>query len=156
MISEKSENNSDRTVGDIAALTFGQAVSRGLRLRCPACGCGRMFHGLFRMNQRCGDCGFLFERPPGYFLGSTYINYGVTALTTTVLYVWLYFGVGIEKQVLLPPILIFCLVFPLVFFRVARSLWLSLDCFIDRVGALEAMSGSRRTQSGSEVENNGD
>ena len=146
----------DTAAGNLANLTFGQAVSRGVRLRCPACGCGRMFRSLFSMNSACEGCRFPFERGPGYFLGSTYINYGVTAATTTVTYVVLYFGAGVEKQTLLPGLLIFCLIFPLVFFRFARSLWLSLDCFFDRVGAVEAMSGSRRTQSGSEVGNNGD
>ena len=146
----------DSATGDISTLTFGEALSRGVRLRCPACGCGRMFQNQFRMNSHCPDCDFLFERSPGYFLGSTYINYGVTAATTTFAYVALYFGAGFEKQALLPGLLIFCLIFPLVFFRFARSLWLSLDCFFDRVGALEAMSGSRQTQSGSEVGNNGD
>jgi uncharacterized protein (DUF983 family) len=140
----------------VDCLTFSQALTRGMTLRCPACGKGELFRRVFTMNEFCKRCGFSFQRPPGYFLGSTYINYGVTAGLTTVAYVSLYFGVGIEKQTLLPAILGFCLVFPLVFFRFARSLWLSLDCLFDRVGAEEAMSGARLEQSGPLVENNGD
>ena len=130
-----------------ALLTFGQAVFRGMALRCPACGRGKLFAGLFRMNSDCSECGFRFERPAGYFLGSTYINYGITALLTTVSFVVMRFGLGWEKESLLPGLLAFCLIFPLVFFRFARSLWLSIDTFIDRVGASEAMSDSHRLQS---------
>lgn len=140
----------------IRGLSFGQLLIRGLLLRCPICGQGRLFRNVLSMNQSCSECGFRFARSPGYFLGSTYINYGVTALTTTVAYVALYFGAGVEKQTLLPSLLVFCLIFPLVFFRFARSLWLSLDCFFDRVGASEAMSDSRQPKSDSEVANNGD
>lgn len=77
-------------------------------------------------------------------MGSTYINYGFTALISTFSYIVLIFGFGWQKELLLPGLLVFCLIFPLVFFRFARSMWLALDCFIDRVGASEAMSDSRR------------
>ena len=143
-------------VSGMPTLSVRQAVFRGISLRCPTCGSGRLFRNLFQMNTHCSECEFRFARPAGYYLGSAYINYGFTAFITTASYVVLLFGVGIPKERLLPAALAFCLIFPLVFFRFARSLWLSLDCFFDRVGAVEAMSGSRRTQSGSEVGNNGD
>jgi uncharacterized protein (DUF983 family) len=130
-------------IDDISNLTFPQAVGRGGTLRCPACGGGKLFHGLLRMSKACSACEFRFERPPGYFLGSTYINYGITAATSTVSYVVLHFGLGCANGQLLPGMVTFILIFPLVFFRFARSLWLSLDCYFDRVGASEAMSGSR-------------
>lgn len=139
-----SDDNRDVPDGNVGNLQFGQAVARGLRLRCPACGRGRLFHGLFRMHQQCPECDFRFERAPGYFLGSTYINYGFTAMITTASYVLLHFGLGFRNDVLLPGLLVFCLIFPFVFFRFARSLWLSLDCCFDRVGAWEAMSGAQR------------
>lgn len=140
---------------EIGKLSFPQAVLRGITLRCPACGRGRLFRGLFSMNRECATCRYPFERPPGYFLGSTYINYGVTAVITTFTYVVLYFGVGVEKQTLLPCLLVFCLIFPLVFFRFARSLWLSLDCFFDRLGAQQAIAKSQQLESRREVSNNG-
>ena len=147
---------SERPETDIEFPTFGQAVRRGVTLRCPICGGGRLFRNMLQMHSDCSQCGFRFERPAGYFLGSTYINYGITALITTVSYVVLLFGFGWKKEVLLPGLVAFCLIFPLVFFRFARSLWLSLDCFFDRTGASEAMSDSRRSESATEVANNGD
>ncbi|MEO2017763.1 MAG: DUF983 domain-containing protein [Fuerstiella sp.] len=143
---------SDNPVGipdDIGDLTFPQAIVRGWTLRCPACARGKLFRGLIQMNKQCSDCEFRFERDPGYFLGSTYINYGFTAATTTVSYVVLHFGLGCTNGQLLPGLVTFCLVFPLVFFRFARSLWLSLDCYFDRVGASEAMSESRQAATSS-------
>ena len=126
------------------SLTFRDAVERGGRLKCPICGVGALFRNPFRMHAECSNCGFQFHRDEGYFLGSTYINYGFTALITTLMYVVAVFGLGWRKEVLLPGLLAFCVIFPLVFFRFARSLWLSLDCFFDRVGASEAMSDSCR------------
>lgn len=111
--------------------SFRRSLWRAIRLLCPNCGAGRLFGGLIRMEPRCRGCHFVFERSPGYFLGSTYINYGVTAVLTTAAYVIVHFGFGVDNSVLVPALLMFCLVFPLVFFRFARSLWLSVDCYLD-------------------------
>ncbi|MCP4784436.1 MAG: DUF983 domain-containing protein [Fuerstiella sp.] len=134
---------------DIGDLTFSQAVCRGITLRCPACGRGKLFRRLLSMHKKCSSCELSFERPSGYFLGATYINYGLTAASTTVSYVTLHFGLGCTNGQLLPGLVAFILIFPLVFFRFARSLWLSLDCCLDRVGASEAMSESRQAATSS-------
>lgn len=136
-------------------LSLGQALSRAIRLKCPYCGEGRLFAGWFRMNAACEQCGVQLEREGGYFLGSTYINYGLTAGLTTVTYVLLHFGLDISNVVLMPGLMAFCLIFPLVFFRYARSLWLSLDCFFDRLGAQQAIAKSQQLESRREVSNNG-
>lgn len=119
---------------------FRAAVVRGIQLRCPMCGHGRLFRGLIRMHPDCSHCGFVFERGPGYFLGSTYINYGLTAGITTWSYVVLHFLLRFSNRAVMPGLLAFCAFFPVFFFRYARSLWLALDCFLDRVGA-EVASG---------------
>jgi hypothetical protein len=36
-----------------------------------------------------------------------------------------------------PGLAAFCIIFPLVFFRYARSLWLSFDCWLDSQGAMD-------------------
>ena len=65
---------------------------RGLRLVCPVCGRGKLFRGWFRMHRSCDSCGLVFERGPGYWLGSIYVNYGLTALVVTVAYLALWFS----------------------------------------------------------------
>ena len=83
------------------------------------------------MHDNCPDCKLKYERAPGYFLGSTYINYVVTAILLTATYVTLHFGVGYSNQWLAGPLVAFCVLFPLGFFRYARALWLAIDCYFD-------------------------
>ena len=111
--------------------TIGTLWSRALRLRCPRCGEGPLFAGWFQMHERCSACRLKFERSPGYFLGSTYFNYGQTALMTTAVYVILVFGWGIPKQWVAPPLAVYCVLWPLFWFRYARAFWLAFDCFFD-------------------------
>ena len=111
---------------------LGTIFSRAVRLRCPRCGGGRLFRGFFSMYESCPNCKLRYERGPGYFLGSTYINYGLTALLMTVGFVLLRFAAGIDKSLLIVPLGIFVVVFPMLFFRFSRSLWLGMDCFFDK------------------------
>jgi hypothetical protein len=79
------------------------------------------------MHDRCGSCGRRFNRAPGYLLGSIYINYGVTALLVVVVYFSLYFTEVLNGKQLLVLLTIFSVLFPLWFFRYARSLWIAFD-----------------------------
>ena len=46
-----------------------RVLRRGLTLRCPACGLGRVFLGRFETAVSCGFCGWRFERCPGHWIG---------------------------------------------------------------------------------------
>lgn len=107
-------------------------IGRALRLRCPRCGVGRLFTGWFTMPQRCSECGFRLERPGGYYLGSSYINYGLTAVALLGAYLVLHFRFGWTNQQLAPWLAAFCVLFPLWAFRYARALWLAMDCHFDQ------------------------
>jgi ribosomal protein S27AE len=109
----------------------GELLLRALRLRCPRCGQGKLFAGLFTMKVECPQCGLRYERAPGYFLGSIYINYGVTAVAITIGYLLLHVALGFTNRQLAGPLVGFCIVFAMFFFRYARALWLSFDCFFD-------------------------
>jgi uncharacterized protein (DUF983 family) len=56
-----------------------------LRLRCPQCRVGQVFHGVVAMNRQCPVCGLWFEREPGYFVGSMYISYAFAVLIIALL-----------------------------------------------------------------------
>lgn len=71
---------------------FGTLVWRSVRLRCPVCGRGKLFAGWFKMHSRCGVCDAKFEREAGFFLGSIYFNYGLTALVVAIAYPVLLFS----------------------------------------------------------------
>lgn len=89
------------------------------------------------MHERCAVCGLRFEREQGYFLGAMYINYGVTVVLallgsfaleywtqpslTQELVLWIAFGT----------------LFPVLFFRYSRGLWLGFDYIFDPGEAAE-------------------
>lgn len=93
----------------------------------------------------------MFERAPGYFLGSTYLNYGFTAMTLTPLYMYLHFGLGWSNQVLTVPLLLYCTIVPLVVFRYARAWWLAMDCMLDTTHFQEAADLASVSSSASET-----
>lgn len=90
-----------------------------------------MFRGPFRMAAQCATCQAVFDREPGFYLGAIYFNYGLTALIVTVSYLVLRFGLRMDGQYVLTGLLAFVVLFPLWFFRYARSLWLGFDEFMD-------------------------
>ena len=83
------------------------------------------------MFGQCANCGRRFQRDPGYLLGSIYFNYGVTALLMIAGYFGLYFSAVLTSQQILPLLAVFCLLFPLWFFRHARALWIAFDEYFD-------------------------
>ncbi len=83
------------------------------------------------MHEACGHCGVKFLREPGYFLGSIYFNYGVTAALVMAAYLVMYFATEVSPELLLWILTAFCVLFPLWFFRYARSLWLGMDLYFD-------------------------
>ena len=81
------------------------------------------------METACPSCGLDLRREQGYYVGAMYINYGATAAVML--------GVGIPlamKGLSLAqiswPLVPFAVVFPIVFFRWSKSLWLGIDLYI--------------------------
>ena len=122
-------------------MRFWKLLGRALRLRCPLCGQGKLFQSWFAMHKSCPHCGISFEREPGFYLGSIYINYGLTALLVSIAYPVLLFNQVVPETPLLVAALAFTLIFPLLLFPWARSLWLGFDQWRDpRAGEAEAPS----------------
>jgi uncharacterized protein (DUF983 family) len=51
-----------------------------LTQRCPRCCRGKIYESGMRMHTRCPVCELLYDREPGYFLGSLYISYGISCI----------------------------------------------------------------------------
>lgn len=117
--------------GDRAAGRL-EAIGRALALRCPRCGTGRLFRGWFRMHDACAGCGATFAREPGFYLGSIYLNYGVTVVVTGALYAVLAGGFGVSPETALAACLVVAVMLPVAFFRHARSLLLAIDGTVNR------------------------
>ena len=112
-------------------------LARAVRLKCPQCGESKLFHHWVLMYPKCEHCGLTYEREPGYFLGSIYVNYGLTALTSTVAYIVFHFIMGYPNWWVMPPLVAFCILFPILFFPFARAYWLAMDLSFDRYGGEE-------------------
>ena len=61
-------------------------LHRGMRLRCPCCGHGRLFKSALRTYDRCQACDERFEREPGQSFGAVYVNLGLSGLLTLTAY----------------------------------------------------------------------
>src|SRR5436190_21346581 len=103
--------------------------------RCPRCFSGKVFRGLWTMNETCPVCGLRFEREEGYFTGAMYISYTISLV--------MMFGIFIVLWLLLPSGSLFavgmlCLAtaaiyLPLVpvVFRYSRVLYMHMDRKLD-------------------------
>jgi uncharacterized protein (DUF983 family) len=100
-----------------------RVVIRGLRLRCPVCGQGKLFRTYFVMHERCSCCGVAFAREHGQWVGSLDIN---TLLTAVVLMAGVGFG---PLWPLKTSLIVWCsaaVLVPLVTFRFSRGLWTAI------------------------------
>ena len=111
-------------------LTFG-VLSRILRcsfrLKCPRCRNGALFQTYFKMFTHCTACDLKFERESGYFIGAMYLNYGATVLIAFPSYFLFETFTPIPFFVNLGVWALFSAVFPILFYRYSKSLWLNLD-----------------------------
>lgn len=84
------------------------------------------------MHDACPHCGFSYEREPGFYLGSIYLNYGATVILTGGLYAVLVMGLGLSNETTLAVCLTAAVLCPLLFFRHARSFLLALDSSVNQ------------------------
>jgi uncharacterized protein (DUF983 family) len=102
-----------------------------LFLRCPNCRRGRLFNSWIRwiqMNDHCDYCGLAFYPEAGYFVGSIYINYGATV---AVVIVSLLVVRGVPERFELLFFSCLAALTSLTLFRHSRSLWITIDFWIN-------------------------
>ncbi len=102
-------------------------LGRGLRLRCPRCGGAALYAGWFAMYPRCAACGLRYEREQGYFVGAIYFNYALTVGVAAGAVVALDWTIGLTLAEQLGLGIALAALVPLAFFRLSRSLWLSIN-----------------------------
>jgi uncharacterized protein (DUF983 family) len=110
-----------------------QIVRRAAHWRCPNCGCGRLFRGVFRMLPRCPECGLSYFPEQGYYLGAMIINYAATtAVVVGIFLLSLLFPdfttLSTNSKILLW--MIFAIALSLLFVRHSYSFWLGIDFWI--------------------------
>jgi len=83
------------------------------------------------MRAECDICHLRFEREQGYFVGAIYINYAVTVVLALAGFQLLDFFLELTLAQQLTLWIAFAALFPLFFYRYSKSLWLSMDCWIN-------------------------
>jgi len=106
-------------------------LATGFKLRCPSCGRGALYRSFFRMHHHCPNCGLVFEREQGYFIGAIYINLVAIEILLVIISLGYYLLASDIDQTILTILYVMGGALPFLFFRYSRSLWLSLDHFID-------------------------
>jgi uncharacterized protein (DUF983 family) len=111
---------------------LGGALWAILRQRCPRCWKGRMFRGGLAMNDPCPECGLIFQREEGYFLGAMYVSYGISSVLLTAFFFILRALLPDWNTLLLAGLAVLpYLPFIPAVFRYSRLLWVWLDRFGD-------------------------
>jgi uncharacterized protein (DUF983 family) len=104
-----------------------KVLIRGLKLKCPACGGSSLYKSAFKMQERCPVCGLVYGREQGYFVGAIYINVMATEALILLVYLVSLITGFVNERVIFPLMIGMAVVLPLIFFRLSRSLWLSID-----------------------------
>jgi uncharacterized protein (DUF983 family) len=112
---------------------LNQIVGRAARWRCPNCGRGALFRGVFRMLPRCPECGLSYFPEQGYYVGAMIINYAITTACVVAIFL---------PSLLLPDFtrlstnlkiflwMAFAVALSLLLMRHSYSLWLGLDFWV--------------------------
>ena len=104
-----------------------QTLARGARLCCPACGGRSVFRSPFHVRPFCPACGAVFQREPGFFVGAIMLNVVTTeaaVMAAAGLTLLLFPG---RDRLLLGLLFAVALLFPVLFYHHAWSLWLAGD-----------------------------
>ena len=124
--------------------TAGKAwlyLKRSLLCRCPTCGEKPIFlpvkktrslHDWFAPLDGCPQCGYAYEREPGYFLLAIWgVNYGVIGLGSMSAYFILRVLTDVRPTILFLLCVMPALFLSVLFARHAKSMFLAMDHFCD-------------------------
>lgn len=97
-------------------------------MRCPRCRRGLIYESAFVLHKSCPVCGLVYEREPGYFVGSLYVGYtfGILILGAFTLVGYLIFPEVDLGWIVLGAVFVFLPFVPATT-RYARVLWMYVD-----------------------------
>jgi uncharacterized protein (DUF983 family) len=136
----------------VVGLTTGVVLKRGFRRRCAVCGQKKLFRRWVIMVEQCPRCSFRFQREPGQWLGSWFLNICLAQLVVVGILV-----AGVVAGSPRPPILALSIaaglaacLFPIWFFPYSRTIWVAIDLamrpleFSEGVDPFWELEGERR------------
>lgn len=106
-----------------------EAVTRGLRRRCPRCGGGDLFEGWWTLRARCPTCNLRFEREDGYFLGAMMVAIAVVEVVFGVAFVVVVAVTypDVPWTPLLVALVVVNVVVPVVAYPWTKTTWMGID-----------------------------
>lgn len=98
--------------------------------KCPKCSNGKMFKGIFAMNEYCSNCNLKFDRAEGYYtMAIVFANFMYAMIVAPTLLIMSTNDESVlDIAITLGVISLFAV--PLIF-RYARTVWLHLDFFMN-------------------------
>jgi uncharacterized protein (DUF983 family) len=106
--------------------------TNALKGNCPKCGNTKIFSTkgsllLFKepkMNSSCSECGYHFDKEPGYFIGAMYISYGMAILELIPTFLIFFWIVPLWALFTILMVVLFGAMF--FNFRFSRILWIHI------------------------------
>jgi uncharacterized protein (DUF983 family) len=104
-----------------------------LNEKCPRCRKGRVFEKkikLFQfpvMKKACDECGYKFDREPGYFLGAMYISYGLAVLQGLIAFLICHYFFP-DLPTIWIPVIIMCVIviFSMKNYKLSRIIYMHI------------------------------
>lgn len=112
-------------------------LGRCLKLQCPACGRASIVARPFHLKHRCPECGVIFKREEGFFVGAIMANVVATEVLILIVYFICLLLTNLDEQKMLTVLFVFGIAFPLAFYHHAWSLWLGIDHLIEGLSTKE-------------------
>ena len=111
-----------------------KVLSGTLSNRCPQCTQTYIFDYFVRMRPSCSECGYVYERENGYFMGAVVLGYILGSFSTVPTFI---IGIMVMHEELFKVLTLACLqviVLTPILFRYSRLFWIYLDYRADPLG----------------------
>jgi len=107
-------------------------ILRGITRRCAVCGQRGLTDRFLRLRKQCPQCGYVFERKPGHFVGAVGMN---TIFTFALIAITLVAGTLLMwPDVTFIPLAAvtvgIAMAVPVLFHPIAKTLWVGIDLII--------------------------
>lgn len=116
-------------------ISFWTLLKRILLVRCPRCGKGKLFRRWFTMYEHCPVCHLIYEREEGFYTGAWAINLIISELLVAAFIVLVAIWAATHPGTPLIPLVIvgaiFSVLLPFLFFRHSRSVWISMNYWLN-------------------------
>lgn len=119
---ERSPLRASRTGDPKRFLSDWSLIARAIALRCPKCGVGPLFDSRFRMRAFCLECGVVFWKSEGEWLGPGVIDYSIATASGLAAWAILVFA-GVSAIVQLAFASLAALIIAAGLSRWSRSFW---------------------------------